>query len=123
MAPHLKTDIESAAKRLAWCGDSLDRIRDFPEAARRKVGQQLNRLQHGYEPFDWKPLTNVGAGVCEIRVHQEGEYRVLYVTNLAEAIYVLHAFAKKSRKTPKRDLAIASVRFRGLVAARQNLFP
>ena len=105
-------------KPIAWCGDSLDCIREFPEAARRKAGQQLNRLQHGYEPHDWKPLTSVGGGVCEIRVHQEGEYRVLYVAKLAEAIYVLHAFGKKSRKAPKRELAIASSRFRALVDTR-----
>lgn len=121
MALDPNTDIESVAKRIAWCGDSLDRVRKFPEAARRKVGQQLNRVQHGYEPHDWKPLTMVGAGVCEIRVHQEGEYRVLYVAKFVETVYVLHAFAKKSRKAPKRELAIASVRFRALLSSRRGL--
>lgn len=108
-------------KLISWCGDSLHRIREFPEAARRKVGQQLNRMQNGFEPHDWKPLPAVGSGVCEIRVHEMGEHRVLYVAKFAEALYVLNAFAKKSRKTPKRDLDIAAARFRALVETRKRL--
>lgn len=110
-------------KPIAWCGDSLDRVREFPDVARRKVGQQLNRLQHGHEPLDWKPLQEIGMGVCEIRVHQPGEYRVFYVAKFSEAIYVLHAFAKKSRKAPKRDLTIAATRLRALVETRKRLYP
>lgn len=110
-------------KPVDWCADSLDRIRDFPDAARRKVGQQLNRLQHGHEPLDWKPMQSIGPGVCEIRVHQPGEHRVFYVAKFAEAVYVLHAFAKKSRKTPRRDLAIAVTRFGSLMETRKRLYP
>ena len=110
-------------KPILWCGDSLDRIRDFPELARRKVGQQLNRLQHGEEPHDWKPMQAIGLGVGEIRIHQPGEYRVIFVAKFAESVYVLHAFAKKSRKTARRDLKIAGMRFSALVEMRkrQNL--
>ena len=108
-------------KTIAWCGDSLHRIREFPDAARRKVGQQLHRLQHGFEPHDWKPMPSVGPGVCEIRVHEMGEYRVLYVLKFAEAVYVLHVFAKKSQKTPKRDLEVAAARFRTLVESLKRL--
>jgi phage-related protein len=118
-----KTDIESLVKPINWCADSLDRIREFPDVARGKVGQQLNRLQHGYEPLDWKPMQGIGPGVCEIRVHQRGEHRVFYVAKFAEAVYVLHAFAKKSRKTSSRDLAIAVTRFRALVETRKRLYP
>jgi phage-related protein len=110
-------------KLITWCGDSLHRIREFPEAARRKVGQQLNRLQHGLEPHDWKPMPSVGAGACEIRVHAIDEHRVIYVAKFADAIYVLHAFAKKSQKAPKRDLTIASARLRALVEARKRPNP
>jgi len=118
-----KTDIELSVKPIVWCGDSLDRIRDFPEPARRKVGQQLNRLQHGQEPHDWKPMQAMGPGVCEIRVHQPSEYRVIFVAKFAESVYVLHAFAKKSRKTARRDVAIAAMRLSALaeVRRRQNL--
>lgn len=108
-------------KLISWCGDSLHRIREFPDAARRKVGQQLNRLQHGFEPHHWKPMPSVGSGVCEIRVHEMGEHRVLYVAKFAEALYVLHAFAKKSQKAPKLDMHIATARFRALVETRKRL--
>ena len=120
LAPNPKTGIEYV-KAVSWCGDSLHRIREFPEASRRKVGQQLNRLQHGFEPHDWKPMPGVGPGVCEIRVHEVGEHRVLYVAKFAEALYVLHAFAKKSQKAPKRDLGAAAARFRALVETRKRL--
>jgi phage-related protein len=121
VASNLKTDIQSPGKTIVWCGDTLDRVREFPEAARRRSGQELNRLQNGHQPFDWKPLSNIGPGVCEIRVHREGEYRVLYVSKFPEAIYVLHAFAKKSRKTPSRELSMGLSRFHALTLLRTRL--
>lgn len=110
-------------KPITWCSDSLDRIRAFPEMARHKAGQQLNRVQQGFEPQDWKPMTGIWPGVCEIRIHQAGEYRVIYLARFAEAIYVLHAFNKKSRKTPGHDLEIATARFRALADMRRRLSP
>jgi phage-related protein len=73
----------------------------------RQAGYQLARVQRGEEPSDWKPMPSVGSGVIEIRVHEPDEYRVVYVSNFADAIYVLHAFGKKTQKTPDRDLDIA----------------
>ncbi|TLY63020.1 MAG: type II toxin-antitoxin system RelE/ParE family toxin [Gammaproteobacteria bacterium] len=105
-------------KPLTWCGDTLRRIRDFPKEARRKVGHQLNRVQHGRDPEDWKPMPIIGLGVREIRSHEEGDYRVLYLAKFAEAVYVLHAFAKKTRKTPKLDLKLASARFHAVIEER-----
>lgn len=68
------------------------------------------------EPKDWKPMDNVGAGVREIRIHQEsGAYRAMYVTKFAGAIYVLHCFQKKTQKTAPDDLALAKRRFKELV--------
>jgi len=107
-------------KPIIWCGDSLQRIRDFPDEARHKAGHQLNRVQHGRAPEDWKPMTTVGAGVQEIRIHQDGEYRVLYVAKFVEAVYVLHAFQKKTRKTPQKDLDLSGNRFRAVVDARRR---
>jgi phage-related protein len=101
-------------KPIVWCGDSLRRLRDFPEDARRESGHQLNRVQQGLEPKDWKPMSIIGAGVREVRIHREGEFRVLYVANLPEAIYVLSAFEKKTRKTPQRELELATERFRSV---------
>lgn len=108
-------------KPITWCGDSRERIREFPDEARRKAGQQLNRVQHSLEPQDWKPMPTVGLGVREIRIHELGEHRVLYVAKFAEAVYVLHAFAKKSQKTPKRNLEVAAGRFRSVVEERRRL--
>ena len=103
-----------------WCGESIHRIRDFSEEARRKAGHQLNRVQHGREPEDWKPMPTVGSGVYEIRIHEEGAYRVLYVAKFAEAVYVLHAFRKKTRKTSKQDIDLASTRLRVVIEDRRR---
>jgi phage-related protein len=107
-------------KQIIWCGDSRERIRDFPDEARHGAGHQLNRVQHGREPEDWKPMATVGAGVQEIRVHQDGEFRVLYVAKFVEAVYVLHAFQKKTRKTPQKDLELAGARYRAVVDERRR---
>lgn len=107
-------------KPITWCGDSLQRIREFPDGARHEAGHQLRRAQSGREPEDWKPMTSVGAGVREIRIHHDGEFRVLYVAKFAEAIYVLHAFQKKARKTPQRDIDRSAIRYRAVVDERRR---
>ena len=61
----------------------------------------------GLEPSDWKPLSSVGPGVVEIRLHEGGEYRILYAAKFADAVYVLHAFAKKTQQTRQVDLDLA----------------
>lgn len=96
-----------ASKRLIWVGTSLERVRAFPDAPRREAGHQLHRVQLGLEPSDWKAMRSVGSGVVEIRIHEQGEYRVMYVAKFAEAIYVLHAFPKKTQQTRERDLEMA----------------
>jgi phage-related protein len=107
-------------KPIIWCGDSRQRVRDVPDEARQRAGHQLNRVQHGREPEDWKPMTTVGAGVQEIRIHQDGEFRVVYVAKFAEAIYVLHVFQKKTRKTPLKDIDLAANRYRAVVDERRR---
>ena len=102
-----------------WLGSSLDDIRAMPEAARRDIGVELTLVQGGDLPTDWKPIRGVGAGVMEIRVHQPGEFRVIYVAKFAEAVYVLHAFGKKSQKTPKTDLDLARRRYAQMLALRR----
>lgn len=91
----------------------------MPEAARRDIGVELTLVQGGDLPTDWKPIRGVGAGVMEIRVHQPGEFRVIYVAKFAEAVYVLHAFGKKSQKTPKADLDLAKRRYAQMLALRR----
>lgn len=100
-------------KRLEFLGDSLKRLREFPEPARKVAGVQLYKVQQGLEPSDWKPLTSVGRGVREIRIREEaGTFRIIYVAAIEDAIYVLHAFQKKTQRTAKRDLDLAAMRLR-----------
>ncbi len=100
-------------KRIEFLGDCLARLREFPEDARKEAGVQLHKVQLGLEPSDWKPMATVGAGVREIRIRDEaGAFRVLYVTHIADAIYVLHAFHKTTQQTAKKDLDLAASRLR-----------
>jgi phage-related protein len=104
-----------AFKPVTFHGDSLDRLRDFPEDARREAGYELYQVQKGLDPSDWKPMPTIGAGVREIRIRDGlGAYRVIYIATLADAIHVLHVFQKKSQKTAQRDLALAAARLRAL---------
>jgi phage-related protein len=65
-------------------------------------------------------MSTVRPGVREIRIRQAGEFRVLYVAKLPEAIYVLSAFEKKTRKTPQRELELATDRFRSVAEERRR---
>lgn len=100
-------------KQLAFVGSSLDDLKAFPVGARREVGYELHRIQHGLDPHDWKPMASVGAGVREIRIRDDtSAYRVLYVTNVGDAVYVLHAFNKKTERTAKSDIDLARKRLK-----------
>jgi phage-related protein len=110
-------------KPVVWLGDSLERVREFPPDARHVAGVQLGLVQAGAEPSDWKPMPAVGLGVNEIRGRAGGAYRVIYVAKFAEALYVLHAFEKKSRKTARTDIELARRRFRLLAQDRRQQWP
>jgi phage-related protein len=100
-------------KLLRFLGTARDDLSAFPTAARSRAGHELFMVQVGREPDDWKPMGTVGAGACEIRVRdKEGAFRVVYVARFRKAIYVLHAFQKKSQKTSRRDLELARARYR-----------
>ena len=107
-------------KPLVWLGSSHDDVRRFPEETRQEAGFELYQAQCGREPSDWKPVLTVGTGVKEIRVHGHNEHRVMYVAKFAEAVYVLHAFVKKTQQTPKADIELARTRFKQLIALRQR---
>jgi phage-related protein len=62
------------------------------------------------EPRDWKVMPTIGSGVKEIRIHVLGEWRVIYVAKLLDAVYVLHSFQKKGAKTNKKDIELARAR-------------
>ena len=97
---------------LSFVGSSLDDLRAFPAAVRHAIGVELMRVQFGCVPNDFKPLKEVGAGAYEIRVHVEGAWRVIYVAKFEKAIYVLHAFQKKTRKTARSDIELAARRYK-----------
>ncbi len=99
---------------MLWRGSSYKDLLSFPDEARREAGYQLGFIQLGFEPSDWKPMSSIGLGVKEIRIHVKGEFRVLYIAKYKEMIYVLHAFQKKSQKTRNRDMDIAKTRLREL---------
>lgn len=103
-------------KILSFLGDSLDCIRDFPNGMKQAAGYQLHRVQCGEMPNDFKVMTTVGSGVVEIRLKDEnGIYRVIYVAKFDNAVYVLHAFQKKTQCTAKSDLDTAKRRYQALI--------
>jgi phage-related protein len=103
-------------KLVEFRGDSLDALREFPESARREAGFQIDKVQQGHEPDDWKPITTVGKGVKEIRIRDEaGAFRVIYVAKLVDAVYVLHCFQKKTQATSQKDIQLARKRFADLM--------
>lgn len=106
---------------MIWLGSARDDLRGFPADARQVAGFQLWRVQRGLEPNDWRPMPAVGLGVREIRVHTRLEHRVLYLAKFDEAIYVVHAFQKRSQRTPKRDVTLARERLREILKQRQKI--
>ena len=108
-----------APKPIEFCGSALDDLRAFPVAARREAGHQLDQLQQGRLPDDWKPMTTIGSGVQEIRIRDaSGAFRLLYVAKFPEAVYVLHCFQKKTQKTSQANRQLAEQRYRDLIQER-----
>lgn len=105
-------------KPIAWMDDSLERLRAFPSDARNDAGYALELVQRGDEPRDWKPMPSIGPGVNEIRIRAGGAFRVIYVAKFEEAIYVLHVFQKKSRKTDRVDIELSRRRYRTMLMRR-----
>ena len=102
-------------KELEFLGDSLDQIRSFPADAKQDIGYQLDRVQNGNQPDDWKPMSSIGVGVQEIRVKDSsGIYRIIYLAKWRDVVYVLHAFKKKAQKTSNKDLKLARKRLKAI---------
>ncbi len=101
---------------LEFVGSSYDDLIAFPQDARHEAGYQLDRVQQGEEPKDWKPMSSIGTGVREIRIREaSGAFRIVYVAKLEAAVYVLHCFQKKTQKTEQRDIDLAAKRYRQLL--------
>jgi phage-related protein len=117
---YIQTSIVVDAKPVRFLGDSLERLRGFPEAARQDAGYQVEKVQRGEQPDDFKPMPYIGKGVEEIRVWNEsGSFRVIYVARLADAVYVLHAFRKRTQATSRRDMELARKRYAELIRGAQ----
>jgi len=107
-------------KAIEFLGDSLKTIRKFPEKARRDAGFELDAVQNGLMPSDSKPMPSIGRGVEELRIWDEsGTYRVIYTARLADAVYVLHAFQKKTQATAKSEIEKAKERFKMLMKEKR----
>lgn len=111
------------AKASLWVDSSLDDLPRFPEYARRLAGHQLHLVQQGLDPADCKPMPSIGAGVYELRIHTRLEHRVFYIAKLPEGVYVLHAFQKRTRRTPQADIELARTRLNQLPSDRTRKRP
>lgn len=110
----------SNLKPIKWLGDSLTRLRAAPADIRSDAGYQLNLIRRGEVPADFKPMPDIGAGVMEIRLHGDNEFRVFYVARFEEAVYVLHSFVKKTRATRKADIDLGRTRYTGMLEERRG---
>ncbi|MGB3275735.1 MAG: type II toxin-antitoxin system RelE/ParE family toxin [Castellaniella sp.] len=101
-------------KPLKFLGSSQKDLRAMPADVRYELGLELMTVQFGGEPRDFKPMPDVGPSAYEIRYRDaaNGAFRVMYVAKFADAIYVLHAFQKKTQKTTKADVGLAAKRYK-----------
>jgi phage-related protein len=108
-------------KKIVWLASTHEIVKDYPINVRREIGYNLDKIQRGLDPADWKAMVGVGHGVKEIRIHEGNEYRVFYVAKFKEAIYVLHSFIKKTQQTSKKDLDIGRKRYIEMLEIRRSL--
>lgn len=106
-------------KPIRFVGDALAELRAFPQAARHDAGYQLHCVQTGMQPANFKPMPSIGQGVEELRVRNAtGAYRVIYTARLADAVYILHAFQKKTHRAAPANIELARQRFKQMMRAR-----
>ena len=103
-------------RSVVWLGNTKRNLREFPEEARKLIGDELQLLQFGGMPRDTKPFKGVGSGVLEIAVRYDKDaYRTVVAVQLGKKLYVLHAFQKKSKRsieTPKQDVDLIKQRYK-----------
>ncbi len=108
-------------KPIHWVGTSKEDIRNFSEEARRKAGFELRAIQKGEKPTHFKSISIIGKGTQEIRIWTGDTYRVFYVARFPEAVYILHAFGKKTQKTSKKDIELGKKRYQQMIKIRKEL--
>jgi phage-related protein len=106
----------SQLKPIVWVGDSLRVLRTFPDGVQDEVGYALFLAQRGEKHEAAKPLKGFGPGVLEVVSDHRGDtYRAVYTVRLAERVFVLHAFQKKSKRgiaTPQMDVELITRRLK-----------
>jgi phage-related protein len=107
---------EPLVRPVVWIASSKDDLSTLPREVKGSFGSRLYELQQGKTPLDIKLLSQFGSGVYELRESfDRNAYRMMYVVNLKKAIYVLHAFMKKSKSgigLPKPDAELIAARLR-----------
>jgi phage-related protein len=107
-------------KPVKFRGDALESLRRFPDNARHDAGFQLDKVQRGRDPDDWKPMRSIGSGVKEIRIRDvTSVFRVIYLATTEDAVYVLHCFQKKSEQTSNKDIQLARKRYKDLMGEQR----
>jgi len=118
------TKSQAEKKQTLWYKPSiLEEVRTWPREVTEEIGRQLNKVEYGGQPTDFKPMTTVGSGVFEIRHSEDGDqYRLIYVAKFKEAVYVLRVITKKkTQKTSQYDVDLAKKRYNELVERRKKL--
>lgn len=111
----------SKEKPIYWVGTSYKDLLSFPDEVKQEAGYQLHRIQNGFDPENWKSFQQIGSGVKEIRISEsKNTYRIIYVAKLANQIYVLHSFQKKTQKTSLKDIDIATARYKAIKKEEQS---
>lgn len=108
-------------KPIQWIGTSLEDLKNFSEDAKYKIGGQLRLIQQGKQPIDFKPMPSIGKDAKEIRIWTGDTYRVFYVARFPEAVYILHAFGKKTQKTSKKDIELGKKRYQQMMKLREDV--
>ena len=108
-------------KHIVWLGNTIKNVRSYSAEAKAEIGYNLEKVQCGKEPSDWKPMISIGKGVKEIRIHLENEYRIIYVAKFPEAIYVLNAFIKKTQQTTLQDIKLTKNNYAAMLKLRSLL--
>jgi len=111
-------------KRLMWLADSRSSVKSFPAGVQDDIGYALYAAQMGEMSTNAKPLHGLGGGVMEIASHDgSGTYRAVYTVSIGDAIYVIHAFQKKSKAgitTPQSEIDLVRQRLRQLRSEVKN---
>lgn len=103
-------------KPIEWRDSALEDLKRFPIDAVKHFGYELDLIQQGHEPSDYKVMRNLGSGVTELRKKMpDGTFRIVYVAKFERAVFVLHSFQKKTEKTAKQDLAVIKRRYQALI--------